>query len=100
MRNVFAALSVLLLALGLACGGGGRSNDAPPRHPDGGHESAQRGASGESTPSDARFAQPPGVEAEERAPKSEATDEEAAPEASSVPNAPEPAAPAASGWGA
>jgi hypothetical protein len=93
MRNVFAALSVLLLALGLACEGGGRSNDPPPRH--GGHEPTSREA-----PSDSRFAQPPpGVEAEERAPRSEASDEESAPAASSVPGAPEPAAPTAGGWG-
>jgi len=99
MRNVFAALSVLLLALGLACGGGGRSNDPPPRHPDGGRESAQREAPSESTPGDDRFAPPPGVEAEGRAAKSEAGDEDSAPAASAVPGAPEPAAPETRGWG-
>ena len=98
MRNVFAALSVLLLALGLACAGGCRNNDPPPRHPDGGHEPAPRSAPSESTPADGRFAPPPRVDAEESAPKSEASDEDSS-SASSVPSAPEPAAPATSGWG-
>ena len=98
MRNVFAALSVLLLALGCACGGGGRGNDPPPRHPDGDYEPVQREAPGESPAGDDRFAQPPaGVEAEERAPRSEASDQEPAPAPSSVPG--RPAAPGASGWG-
>ena len=99
MRNVFVALSVLLLALGLACGGGGRGNDPPPRHPDGDYEAAPSEAPPESPHSDERFAQPPGADAEERAPKSKPSDDGFTPETSSDRSAPEPAAPAANGWG-
>jgi hypothetical protein len=96
MRNVFAAVSVLLLALGLACGGSGCRTDQPPRHADREYEPAQREAPTESEPGDSRFAPPPpGAEPEERAPKLEASDEEPAP-ATSAPSAPEPAT---SGWG-
>jgi hypothetical protein len=99
MRNVFAALSVLLLALGCACGGGSRSNEPPPRQPDDSYEPAQRGAPDESTPADDRFAQPPpGADLEQRAPLPEASESESA-RASSGPGVPEAAAPSGSGWG-
>ena len=114
MRKLFAAVSVLLLALGLsACSGCGHNLDAPPRHPEGELES--RPAPSAAEPSDGRFAQPPAGADEERAepgddqgaapydsqPEAEAdrrmeAEPPAAPPASSAPAAPPAAAP---GWG-
>jgi len=65
MRKLFAALSVLLLALGLsACSGCGRSVD-PPRHPEGEFEARERPDPSAAEPNDGRFAQPPAGAEEE-----------------------------------
>jgi hypothetical protein len=113
MRKLFAAVSVLLLALGLsACSGCGHNLDVPPRHPDGELESSPAPSAAEH--GDGRFAQPPAGADEERAesgddkgaapydsaPAAEAdrrwqAEPPAAPPASSAPSAPAPAP----GWG-
>ncbi|MEO8181221.1 MAG: hypothetical protein ABI895_20475 [Deltaproteobacteria bacterium] len=66
MRKLFAAVVVLLLALGLsACSGCGRSVD-PPRHPDGEFETRERPEPSAAEGSDGRFAQPPAGAEDER----------------------------------